>query len=118
MRISTEMHINVSDILRAHGCGESKRAQERLAHAVAQFAEDYVPQDTGFLAHNAVQIASDGSEIRYVAPYAARQYYTDAANHQNNASGLRGKQWIPRMLADRKAEILAQVAKEVGGNAK
>ncbi len=114
MKITVKPRIDAAAILQKRGLGASHRARIALAETAVQLAQDYVPRDTGRLAASA-EIAADGAQIRYTAPYAKAQYYGTAAQYHNNEGGLRGRLWMARMQADHKTALQKAVASVVGG---
>lgn len=128
MKITIHPHIVPGQILETRGLGGSTRARRHLAVTVARMSDKYVPMQTGTL-KNVVQIDADGKAILYNMPYAHYQYngqamagrapkkYTGAAIDHHGAP-MRGPQWDKRMMADRGDEVIADLAKFVGGKPK
>ena len=79
-----------------------QRVQRYIDSEVIRLCEPYTPFDSGYLKNNAPRIGSviGSGVIRYNAPYAKRQYYS------NKGSGQRGRLWFERMKADHKNDIL------------
>lgn len=118
MRVSVKVDINTRKILESRGLGASNKVQKYLASEVVRLSDPYVPMSSGSGAHmkNQSQIASDGSQIVYPAPYAHYQYYGEvmagrAPKHYTgrkltyNGAPMRGARWTERMLADKRTEI-------------
>lgn len=89
-------------------------AQKYFTHMVRTISDPYVPFDTGALKNTARESTN---KIMYVTPYAPRQYYENAGGgvQGTQKGGLRGKQWVKRMWADRGPEIVKAVANYSGG---
>lgn len=106
----TKLTINIDPsqkILLKRNLGKNSKSQKFFTSEVARLSNPYVPFDTGTLKDTTVKLEVD--KIIYKAPYAKKQY------NENKGKGLRGKQWIPRMWADRGGEIVSSIAKLVGG---
>lgn len=123
MKITVD--INTAKILKARGLGGDNRAQVYLASEVKRLCEPYVPFQNGPLKNTAV-VASDGSAVTYVQPYAHYQYYGEAMagrapKHYTgekltySGGGLRGPQWDKRMMADKSKELVNNLEKFMGG---
>ena len=94
------------EILAKHRLEPKGPGQQFLASEVARYCDPYVPMDTGTM-KNTREIHPD--KVVYPQVYSKRQY------HENKGSGLRGKLWDKRMWADRGREIVASVARFLGG---
>lgn len=123
MKITVD--INTAKILRERGLGGDNRAQVYLASEVKRLCEPYVPMQSGALKNTAV-IASDGSSLTYVQPYAHYQYAGQvlagrAPKKPNgkeltySGGGMRGAQWDKRMMADKSEELVSNLKKFIGG---
>lgn len=97
-------------ILLKRNLGKDSKVQSFFTSEVARLSNPYVPFDTGTLKDTTVKL--EPNKIIYKAPYAQKQY------NENKGKGLRGKQWIPRMWADRGDELVSLIAKMVGGKSK
>lgn len=97
----------VQTILLRRNLNKNGNGQKFFTHEVRRNADPYVPMDTGALKNTATETANS---ITYIQPYARRQWY------ENKGKGLRGKQWIPRMWADKGTQIVNSVAKYCGGH--
>lgn len=75
----------------------------------------YVPWLTGNLKDVEVDIGVD--YIKYKAPYAKKQFYTNQGKGKQGTSrgGLRGKRWDKRSWNDKGDEVLMKIAKFIGG---
>lgn len=95
-----------------------KEGQKYFSNKCAEYMNPYVPFLTGNLKDVEVEIAQD--KITYKAPYAAKQFYSNAGMGREGQSygGLRGKQWCERMKADRMSDLTRDIAKYVGGKTK
>lgn len=128
MKITIQTHIEPSSILKARGLGSSSAARKHLATTVARLSDKYVPMQQGTL-KNTRKIDRDGKFILYNQPYAHYQYYGKVmggrapkrytgADIQYHGAPLRGAFWDKRMMADRRQEVLDDMAKFVGGHRK
>lgn len=127
MNVNINVNIDTDRILRERGLGSSKEAARFLAGEVKRLCDPYVPFEQGTLKNGAQ--ATDDSVV-YNAPYAHYQYngevmagrapkhYTGDAIEYHNDTGLRGKEWDKRMMADRGDELRASFAKHIGGKPK
>lgn len=141
MKISVTSHIDAGAILRKRGLGDSPRARIVLAETVARLSDQYVPFAPGDGNHmkDMRTVAPDGSTITYHGPYAHYQYVGELMVGEETGSAyaksgepkrytgkplqyqgapMRGKEWDKRMMADRGDEVVAAVAKCVGGKPK
>lgn len=109
---------NTGKILLRRYLNKDGQAQERFTKEIAKESDNYTPFQTGRLKNMMIEIKV--SSIKYNAPYAARQYYTNKGNGKQGVSqgGLRGKQWDRRMWSDRGNDIVKSIAQFVGGRAK
>lgn len=83
--------------------------QKMVDTEVLRKCNDYVPMQTGMLKMSGILGTVAGSgKVEYIAPYAKRQYYTNAGHGRDGTAkgGKRGKLWFERMKANHKAEIL------------
>lgn len=123
-----KVDIKTAAIMKGRGLGGDNRAQIFLASEVKRLSDPYVPMQQGLLKNTAV-VASDGSTLTYVQPYAHYQYYGQAMagrapKHYTgkalsySGGGLRGPQWDKRMIIDRGDDLTQAVAQYVGGKAK
>ena len=105
-------------ILKSRGLGSSDKVRKFLASEVYRLSDKYTPMSSGAGEHfkNDAQIASDGSQIVYIAPYAHYQWYGEVMAGRApkeytgrkltyNGAPMRGARWTERMLADKRAEI-------------
>lgn len=84
-------------------------AQKYVDSECLRHSDKYTPMLTGFMKRSGTLGTVLGSgELKYTAPYARRQYYTNAGRGKQGTSkgGLRGKFWFERMKADHKKDIL------------
>ncbi|MBU3107142.1 minor capsid protein [Clostridium gasigenes] len=91
-------------------------AQVRFTKECFKQMNPYIPFLTGRLKDWMIQVNT--ANITYSAPYARKQYYTNAGNGKQGVSngGLRGKQWAPRMWVSRGDGIVKTIADFVGGH--
>lgn len=136
MKATVKVDVDVAEIMRRRGMGGDHRAQLHLATLVKKKADPYVPMQSGTLKNQTV-IASDGSTLTYIAPYAHYQYYGEVMGpnwqdkkgywHSGKApkeytgreltyhgGPTRGKEWIPRMMADKSDEIAKDLKIHIG----
>lgn len=141
MKVKIKADIPQQIILKSRGLGKSNAATKVLANTVARLSDPYVPMDPGSKVHmkNAYTIASDGSSITYLGPYAHFQYVGEVMVGVKTGSPyaksgepkcgtgrelsyhgapMRGKEWDKRMMADRGDEVTKAVADYVGGKPK
>lgn len=90
-------------------------AQEFIDSEVLRFNAKYIPFDTGMLMESGKLGTEIGSgEVKYIAPYSAKQYYQGGQPGSNDKGPSRGRLWFERMKADHLDEILNGAAKKVG----
>ena len=91
-------------------------AQVKFTKECAKNMNNFTPYLSGRLKDMMVVINEDN--VTYNAPYAAKQYYTNAGNGTQGTSvgGLRGKQWAPRMWTTKGDEIIRTISSFVGGH--
>lgn len=93
-------------------------AQVKFTKECAKQMNNYVPFLTGRLKDMNIEMTA--TSIIYNAPYARKQYYTNAGNGKQgmNSGGLRGKLWDKRMWPDKGPGIVKTIADFVGGRTK
>jgi hypothetical protein len=119
MGVKIKVNISPNTILRNRHLEDGGAAQLLLANTVLRFAKPYTPFDAGVLSD--ATISDNGKQIVYSTPYAHYQYEGISKNGNSlNYQGapMRGKKWIPRMVADRNKDITQEIANFVGGKAK
>lgn len=91
------------------------RAQKFVDNEVLRLSAPYVPLRTSMLLKSG-QLGTDigSGEVRYIAPYAQKQYYSPR-KPGSSTGALRGPQWFERMKADHGKEIIAGAKKIAGG---
>lgn len=113
----------VRDILAAHGLDSDGEVQKYLTRRIKFYSDPYTPMRSGVL-KNTVEVGDD--YLYYPGPYARYQWYgwvmagrapKQATNTPLTYNGAprRGKEWVLRMFADKKDQIIAEVAKKAGG---
>ncbi len=115
---SVKVNIDPADkILLKRNLNKNGKAQKFFSTEVQRVADPYVPFKQGIL-KNTVRVETN--RIIYTPPYAKKIYYENKGyGTQGTAKGgLRGKQWIPRMWADKGKDIVKSVAEYVGGKSK
>lgn len=91
-----------------------ERAQIFVDSEVLRLCSPLVPFQTGMLDKSGKLGTEIGSgEVRYIAPYAAVQYYNTSESRPYDAQ--RGAKWFERMKAGHKKEILDGAKKIAGG---
>lgn len=105
-------------ILLKRALNENGKGQQYFTKQVAKYANNYTPYLTGRLKDIDVEIQT--SKIIYSAPYAKKQYYTNAGMGKQGTSlgGLRGSYWDKRCWQQRGNEIVKSVAQYCGVRAK
>ena len=82
-----------------------KRTQMYVDNEVLRYCSRLVPFDTGMLEKSGILGTIIGSgEVRYIAPYAAQQYYNTSESRSYDAN--RGAKWFERMKVAHKDDIL------------
>lgn len=124
MKVTVKVDVDTAKIMRARGLGGDNRAQVYLASEVKRFSDPYVPMQQGLLKNQAV-VASDGSTLTYTQPYAHYQYYGEAMAGRApkqytgkpltyHGAPMRGKQWVPRMMADKSDDLTKNLKTYIG----
>lgn len=94
--------------------GNFEKAQKFVDSETLRLCDPYIPFRTGMLKKSGISGTVIGSGVvEYTAPYAKRQYYTNAGrgkqgltkHNSHNYKCLRGKLWLERMKADHIDEI-------------
>ena len=89
-------------------------AQQFIDSEVLRLDAPYMPIQTGTLIKSGILGTVVGSgEVRYIAPYAAPQYYRTSDTRSYDAQ--RGAHWFERMKIDHRDEILRGAARKLGG---
>lgn len=116
MNVKLDMD-NTELILLKRSLNKNGDAQKFFTSEIRRLSDPYVPFRTGTLKNN-VYVGT--KQIIYKAPYAAKNYYGNGGNGTQGTSrgGLRGKQWVTRMWANRHSEIVQSVAAFVGGRSR
>lgn len=90
------------------------KAQKFVDSEVLRYCSPLVPFDTGMLDKSGTLGTEIGSgEVRYIAPYAAMQYYNTAESRPYDAQ--RGAKWFERMKLQHKDDIIDGAKKIAGG---
>lgn len=110
--VKIEMDATDKILLKRH-LDNNGEAQVKFTKEVAKQCNNYVPFKTGRLKDMSVELQT--SKIIYNAPYAAKQYYTNAGG---NKGALRGKLWDKRMWIDKGDNIVKTIAEFCGGKSK
>ena len=94
-----------SDMLKKRGLVPGGRVQTYIDSEVIRYCDTLVPVDTHTLRKTAKTHSEIGyGTIKYVTPYAKKQYYTNSGERQ--AEPDRGKLWFERMKERYKEQIL------------
>lgn len=94
--------------------GNFTRAQLFVDNEVLRFCSARVPFQTGMLQKSGILGTEAGSgEVRYIAPYSARQYYKTADSRPYDAN--RGAHWFERGKAVERERILQGARRLAGG---
>lgn len=97
-----------------------EKKQKYVDSECLRLSDPYTPMLTGTLKRSGTSGTVIGSgELKYTAPYARLQYYTNAGkgrqgttkHNSHNYKCTRGKLWFERMKADHKKEIMNGVKK-------
>jgi len=81
------------------------QAQRFIDAEVLRFCSARVPLDTGMLQKSGILGTVIGSgEVKYIAPYAAHQYYRTATSRRHDER--RGAKWFERGKAAERSRIL------------
>lgn len=108
--MKVQVDIDVDKIMHSYGLGSSDKARKALATNVRRRCDKYVPFRVGHLKNNS-QVSGDGRAITYLEPYAKKQY-TIPYKHSDP---LRGAHWDSRMIANEKAQLVADMEAYVKG---
>ena len=142
MKIEVKARVNIdpAKILRSRGMGTDNRVQRMLASDVGRLSKPYVPKLNGRLSSGYI-VADDGSTLTYPGPYAHYQWVGEvmgpnvftkngwrsmAKKGEKRYTGrmmthtdpMRGPNWVERMLADRRDDLvraLKAYIKRLGG---
>ena len=91
-----------------------QKAQIFVDSEVLRLCSPLVPFQTGMLDKSGKLGTEIGSgEVRYIAPYAAAQYYNTAESRPYDSQ--RGAKWFERMKVGHKKEIFIGARKIAGG---
>jgi hypothetical protein len=94
--------------------GNFTRAQKFVDNEVLRFCSPRVPFDTGMLQKSGILGTEVGSgEVRYIAPYSARQYYKTADSRPYDPN--RGARWFERGKAVERERLLQGALRLAGG---
>lgn len=69
-----KVHIDIAKLEQKLNDTQLRRGRLSMANDAQQAMEKYVPKKSGHLRDNA-KVATDGSSVYYVAPYARAQFY-------------------------------------------
>lgn len=85
--------------------GKFDNAQKFVDNEVLRYDEALIPFQTGMLVRSGkVGTVLGSGEVKYIVPYAAKQYYDTAKSRPYDAN--RGAQWFERMKVAHKRDIL------------
>lgn len=125
MTTTVKIELNSTEqILQARNLETDGKAQRTFTNALFRLSSAYVPLQENILG---TTVTLEADSITYKMPYARYQWGGVAmegnprtpTNRPLNYAGapMRGKEWCIRCWADRKGDILGEVAKECGGKA-
>ena len=116
MNVKLDMD-NTELILLKRSLNKNGDAQKFFTSEVRRMSDPYVPFRTGTLKNN---VYVGVNQIIYKAPYAAKNYYSNAGNGTQGTSrgGLRGKFWTKRCWSANGRDIVNSVAQFVGGRSR
>ena len=119
--MSTNVKIQMDStqkILLKRYLNKNGKAQLRFTKECAKVFNNYIPFKTGRLKDMDVEIQT--TKIIYSAPYASRQYHTNAGMGKQGTSfgGLRGPYWDKRSWADNGNKVVKSIAEFCGGRSK
>ena len=107
-RVKFDAHLELSataDMLKKRGLIPGGRVQTYIDTEVIRYCDRLVPVDAHTLRKSAKIHSEIGyGKIKYVTPYAKKQYYTNSGEKQ--AEPERGKLWFERMKERYKEQIL------------
>ena len=108
---ATKVKVNVEvDVYSIMGRLEDVLQDEPLRlsinNALARYCDPYVPMLTGTLAQT-VEVTPEC--VRYIQPYARRQYYGDSFNFTKDYHPLATSRWDEAMMLDRGDEFCDEV---------
>ncbi len=87
-----------------------QKAQKFLDSEILRKCDPYIPFKTGMLRDSGILGTKVGSgRIRWIAPYAKRQYY------KGLSSGKRGRYWLKRAMTAHGKEIQRGTQKMIDG---
>lgn len=108
---------NMAVTLKRLGLGADRSAEKKLASEIVRTTEPYVPFDKGGLKETVeIVTTATNTQIKYIMPYAARQYYSGGEAGYNEHEPLRGRYWIERSKADHMEEWTAEFHQFVNGS--
>jgi hypothetical protein len=91
------------------------QAQKYVDSEVLRLSEPYTPLLTGTLIKSGTLGTDIGSgKVRWITPYAKRQYYKGRSPGTSNFGPLRGRFWFERMKEVRGNEIIVGAKRLVG----
>lgn len=91
------------------------RAQQFVDGAVLYYSEPFTPLRTGTLIRTGILGTHVGSgTVKWIAPYAARQYYKGRSPGVSQTGPLRGRFWFERMKEILGDKIVRGAKKLVG----
>jgi Minor capsid protein len=91
-------------------------AQIFVDSEVLRHCEPYIPMQTGMLIKSGILGTTIGSGmVKWIAPYARRQYYKGRQPGTSVFGALRGRLWFDRMKASWGATIIRGARKLAGG---
>lgn len=96
--------------------GRYSAAQKYVDTQVLRLCDPYIPKDTGALIASGVLGTDIGSgTVKWVAPYAHRQYYLDNRKTTKSINPLGGSRWFDRAMVTHKQSIIRGAGRIAGG---
>lgn len=98
-RVSFKFDVKLSSVLNK----KIVLTQRYIDNEILRLSEPYVPRLTGTLINSGYKNTVIGSgKVIWDTPYARRRYF----ERGKNQTGMRGPQWVRRMMNDRGDEIM------------
>lgn len=108
-------------LLNERGLNRGGKVQKFIDSEVIRCMDPFTPFRSGFLKRSALLATVIGSGlIKYVAPYARRNYYENAGRGKEGTEngGKRGRLWFERIKPIYLNDILSKAAKLAGAKAR
>lgn len=110
---SLEITVSFSDMFSGKYSEMFNKVQSYIDSEVLRYCDPLVPMQTGMLKKSGTLGTELGSgEVKYIAPYAAKQYYETAETRAYDPN--RGAYWFERMKPMHRDAILSGAKRVVG----